>query len=204
MKAPQEGQRSMGHLKTLLMASSLMSTLVLIHACSPVTASPRSPKTKTSYAVTKTDDQWKKELSEEQYRVLRQQGTERAFTGKYWNEKADGIYTCAGCGQPLFDSKTKFKSGTGWPSFYDAIDQKAVDVHRDTSHGMLREEIVCSNCGGHLGHVFPDGPKPTGRRYCVNSASLKLESKKPEPGAKGSKESKESKTSADGQGKATK
>ena len=120
----------------------LLILTVIIGAChSPVTASPQSQKARKSYPVTKSDDQWKKELSEEQYRVLRQQGTERAFTGKYWNENKEGTYECtyecAGCGQPLFDSKTKFKSGTGWPSFYDAIDKKAIDIHRDTARNSF-------------------------------------------------------------------
>jgi peptide-methionine (R)-S-oxide reductase len=124
--------------------------------------------------IVKTEDEWKETLTPEQYRILRQKGTERAFTGKYWNLKADGAYLCAGCGQELFTSETKFDSGCGWPSFYDALDSGKVEMHDDNSHGMHRIEVVCSRCGGHLGHVFDDGPAPTGQRYCINSESLQF------------------------------
>jgi len=118
-------------------------------------------------------DEWKEKLSEEQYRILREKGTERPFTGEYLNHKADGTYTCAACGNPLFDSKTKFDSGSGWPSFTDVVDSGNVKLNRDTSHGMIRTEVVCANCEGHLGHVFDDGPQEsTGMRYCINSISL--------------------------------
>jgi peptide-methionine (R)-S-oxide reductase len=122
----------------------------------------------------KSDAEWKKELSPEQYYVLRQKGTERAYTGKYNNHHEKGMYHCAGCGQPLFNSSTKYESGSGWPSFWQPVDPNAVKVVRDTSHGMIREEVVCSWCEGHLGHVFTDGPKPTGMRYCLNSVSLEF------------------------------
>jgi peptide-methionine (R)-S-oxide reductase len=125
--------------------------------------------------VVKTDAEWREELTPEQYQVLRQQGTERPFTGRYWNVKDDGMYRCAGCGAELFSSDTKFESGSGWPSFYEPAVAENVEVLTDTSHGMIRTEVRCANCGGHLGHVFEDGPNPTGLRYCINSCSLDLQ-----------------------------
>ncbi len=119
-----------------------------------------------------TKEEWKKKLTKEQYQVLREKGTEPAFTGKYWNQHEKGVYKCAGCGTPLFSSETKFESGSGWPSFYEPMDEANVQEEKDTSHGMIRTEVLCKNCGGHLGHVFEDGPKPTGCRYCINSISL--------------------------------
>ncbi len=128
--------------------------------------------------ITKTDAEWKKELTPEQYRVLREKGTERAFTGEYWNTKSKGVYRCAGCGEELFVSDTKFDSGCGWPSFYAPKDSKVVAETADNSHLMKRTEVLCAKCGGHLGHVFNDGPNPTGLRYCINSASLKFDGEK--------------------------
>lgn len=127
--------------------------------------------------IQKTDEQWRESLTEEQYRLMREKGTERAFTGKYWDHKEDGTYACAACGSELFSSDTKFDSGSGWPSFYDVMQNERLEVHEDTSYGMRRVEVTCAACGGHLGHVFPDGPKPTGIRYCINSACLEFKPK---------------------------
>lgn len=129
---------------------------------------------------TKSDREWREQLTPEQYHVIRQKGTERPFTGEYYLFKDQGTYRCAACGQELFDSDAKYESGSGWPSFWAPVDEDAIDTQRDVSHGMVRTEILCSKCGGHLGHVFEDGPQPTGLRYCVNSVSLQFE---PDPEA---------------------
>jgi peptide-methionine (R)-S-oxide reductase len=127
-----------------------------------------------TYEVEKTDDEWKTELTPEQFQVMRRAGTERAFSGKYWDCHDDGIYRCAACGAELFDANTKFESGTGWPSFTEPLVAEAVELVSDTTHGMVRTEVRCRRCGSHLGHVFDDGPRPTGQRFCMNSAALEL------------------------------
>jgi peptide-methionine (R)-S-oxide reductase len=131
----------------------------------------------TTHKVHKTEEDWKRELTPKQYAVLRESATEAPFTGEYAFTKDDGIYRCAGCGAELFDSQTKFESGTGWPSFFEPRVQDAVELRSDRSLGVKRTEVVCRRCGGHLGHVFDDGPKPTGQRYCMNSCALRLDSR---------------------------
>ena len=128
--------------------------------------------------VVKTDAEWRAQLSPDEYRVAREKGTERAFTGRYWDHHEQGTYTCIGCGAPLFDAATKFESGSGWPSYFAPVTQDAVETESDRSHSMVRTEVHCARCGTHLGHIFPDGPKPTGLRYCVNSLSLGFQPKK--------------------------
>jgi len=140
-----------------------------------MTEQSRQPTTPEEQPLPRTEAEWRERLTSEQFEVLRNKGTERAFTGEYAFSKDDGVYRCAGCGAELFSSDTKYESGTGWPSFWQPIDSDAVELHEDKSLFMRRTEVTCARCGGHLGHVFNDGPRPTGERYCMNSVSLQLE-----------------------------
>ena len=140
-----------------------------------MTEQSRQPTTPDEQPLPRTEAEWRERLTSEQFEVLRNKGTERAFTGEYAFSKEDGVYRCAGCGEELFSSETKYESGTGWPSFWQPIDADAVELHEDKSLFMRRTEVTCARCGGHLGHVFNDGPRPTGERYCMNSVSLQLD-----------------------------
>lgn len=160
----------MKQIKTLTIIT--ISALLIAFVYSQLESKPKEKKTMDKMPIEKTEDEWKKELSPEQYRVLREKGTERPGTGEYNLHFEEGEYKCAGCGTVLFGSDTKYESHCGWPSFYDIDDKSKIKEIKDTSHGMIRTEVVCANCGGHLGHVFDDGPNPTGLRYCINSVSL--------------------------------
>jgi peptide-methionine (R)-S-oxide reductase len=177
-------------MKYMLVTASFLLATVSLHAqqdCGTELMVPKNEAKSTRKSTTakapamtkndKTDTDWKKILSPDQFRVLREKGTEPAFTGKYYKHDKDGNYLCAGCGSLLFTSEEKYHSGSGWPSFYAPAENKNIVVRRDESHGMVRDEVLCAKCGGHLGHVFDDGPRPTGLRYCINSVSLDFESK---------------------------
>lgn len=165
------------HMKNFPLLQMAAALITFTSACGQSPGHAKAAGKTNTYAVMKTDDEWKKQLTPEQYHVLREAGTERAFTGKYWDNHEHGTYYCAACHQELFSSDTKFESGTGWPSFYKPIVPTAVAEHVDNTFGMKRTEVVCGRCGGHLGHVFDDGPEPTGLRYCMNSVSLDFEKK---------------------------
>lgn len=149
-------------------------TLAALSACGQRPNNPTNNPSNMSDLRKRTNEEWKKTLSPEEYRVMREHGTERAFTGAYWNHHEHGVYCCAACSAPLFSSETKFDSGTGWPSYFQPLNNSCVEETRDTSLGMVRREVHCARCGGHLGHVFDDGPRPTGLRYCINSVSLEF------------------------------
>ncbi|EKR98237.1 methionine-R-sulfoxide reductase [Leptospira mayottensis 200901122] len=152
----------------------VMAVSLILSDCCKIKNNSNPKGGSMSYEINKSEDEWKKELTPEQYKILRQKGTEMAFTGDLYKNHDKGTYVCAACGAVLFSSDTKYESGSGWPSFYQPTKEGAIDKQKDSNYGMVRTEVLCAKCGGHLGHVFNDGPRPTGLRYCINSASLKF------------------------------
>lgn len=159
------------------MNNPILLLLAIVIGTTSCQGQSKKDNTERKFPVQKTEAEWRAELSDKAFNVLREEGTERAFSGKYNDFKKKGVFTCAGCSTPLFSSETKFDSGTGWPSFYDIVKDENVLEVEDRSYGQVRTEVICGNCGGHLGHVFNDGPKPTGLRYCINSVSLDFQPK---------------------------
>jgi len=158
-----------------MLSAFLVSLLTSVGCANPPSTSAATQSEEAHvFPVTKTPEQWRAELTPEEYRILRDKGTERAFTGKYWDNHEQGVYHCAACGQIVFTSADKFESGTGWPSYTRPAEARAVVTESDTSYGMRRVEVMCGNCGGHLGHVFDDGPRPTGERWCINGNALEF------------------------------
>lgn len=157
---------------TKLTIGALTAGWILLALGTSLASSGERPEPSRADRIVKADAEWQETLSAEEYRILRQAGTERAFTGDYWNDKTPGVYTCGACDLELFSSEAKFDSGTGWPSYHSPIAEDRVDLHSDVSYGMTRVEVTCARCGGHLGHVFDDGPAPTGKRYCINGNAL--------------------------------
>ena len=172
MPSGRQALRSRKMSATVRSPISLVTSVIGRNEAGNITSEEREKIQGGDVKVRKTEEEWKAQLTEEQYQVTRCSSTERPFTGKFWNHHDEGTYACVGCGQGLFSSESKFDSGTGWPSYSEPVDQKAVSEIKDISYGMVRTEIVCSRCEAHLGHVFPDGPRPTGQRFCINSASL--------------------------------
>lgn len=167
----EEKNKNYQHMKYLSVILLMLGLSLM--ACQQKASKLQAQDSKSSVEkITKTEEEWKAELSEQEYYVLREAGTERAFTGDLWDKKDDGVYVCRGCELPLFDSNTKFKSGTGWPSYYQPLNEDCIETDTDYHLGYARSEVHCARCGGHMGHVFKDGPKPTGLRYCINSVSL--------------------------------